>query len=191
VALVVDGLGKCNPPRCEEARELVNHLEFNARERLTNNGYYQADDGKGISLSNDKIATALIRSYGRANELDSAMELFSRILPAPDVVAFNALLDALCRNEKLKLALDMFKKHASFKELNEQEERAVDANASGTMRSDKQQKIVVKPDVVTYTTLISGLLQLKSRAATKRAKFLYNEMKQKWWISPDTILVDT
>jgi pentatricopeptide repeat protein len=44
---------------------------------------------------------------------------------------------------------------------------------------------------VTYTTLISALLQLKSTAATKRATSLYSEMKLRWWIYPDTILVDT
>mmetsp|Transcript_36807 Transcript_36807/g.88749 ORF Transcript_36807/g.88749 Transcript_36807/m.88749 type:complete len:1082 (+) Transcript_36807:321-3566(+) len=193
VALVVDGLGKCSPPRCNEARELVQHLEFTSRAKQ--NRYHKQDgkkDGKGISLSNKKIATALIGAYGRSNDLDAALELFARIIPEPDVVAFNALLDAYCQNDQLKLALDLFRKNANFHEWNEQEEAYnMHATSKSSQNVKRRQQIYIKPDVVTYTTLISALLQLKSRAATKRAIFLYSEMKEKWWISPDTILVDT
>lgn len=166
VALVVDGLGRCNPPRCNEARELVLHLERNA--------------SFGVSLSNKKIATALIQAYGRANDVDSAMESFTRIASA-DVVALNALLDVCCRCDQVKLALDLFKKHATF-ELSDKQKSAVNA---------KKGQHSILPDVVTYTTLISALLQLKTRAAVKRATSLYSEMKQKLQISPDTILIDT
>lgn len=193
VALVVDGLGKCNPPRCNEARELVNHLEFNRRANQNGN-YNQAEkeSGRGISISNNKIATALIGAYGRANELESAMDLFSRINPSPDVVAFNALLDAYCQNDQLKVALELFKKHANFKEWNEQEEAATMNAAFRISKDEKQRKqTYIKPDVVTYTTLISSLLQLNSREATKRVVSLYSEMKKKWWISPDTVIIDT
>jgi pentatricopeptide repeat protein len=188
ISLVVDGLGKCNPPRCAEARELVNHLEYSSR----NNG--DSGGSGGVSLSNKKIATTLIRAYGRANEFGSALEMYHRILPTPDVVAFNALLDACCKCDQLKMALELFGKHVNFKEWKEQqEESAMAIVPSGNNKSvaEKKKAIVIKPDVVTYTTLISALLQLNSRAATKRATALYNEMMQKWWISPDTVIVDT
>jgi len=192
VALVVDGLGKCTPPRCKEARELVQHLEFTTtkarRRQSTNNGYSKGsseiDKAKGISLSNSKIATALISAYGREFDIDAAMDAFERIL-TPDVVAFNALLDACCRCDEIQLAFVLFKKHAS---LDPEDEIPQRAPRSG---DDEQHIPIIKPDVVTFTTLISALLQLKSRAATKRAVSLYNKMKQKWWISPDTILIDT
>jgi len=192
VALVVDGLGKCTPPRCKEARELVQHLEFTTtkarRRQSTNNDYSKGsseiDKAKGISLSNSKIATALISAYGREFDIDAAMETFKRIL-VPDVVAFNALLDACCRSDEIQLAFLLFKKHAY---LDSEDEIPQRASRSG---DDEQPIPTIKPDVVTFTTLISALLQLKSRAATKRAVSLYNKMKQKWWISPDTILIDT
>ncbi|KAL3799879.1 hypothetical protein ACHAW5_004391 [Stephanodiscus triporus] len=188
VALVVDGLGRCNPPRCREARELVEHLEFQMRFRQ--NGNYHQNEGQnvtgGMSLSNNKIATALIQAYGRANDVESAIESFKRII-SPDVVAFNALLDSCCRCDQLKLALDLFKKHARFDQSIGQESKA---NTLGYIGEEIFQKSI-KPDVVTYTTLISALLQLKSRAATKRAISLYSEMKQMWWISPDNVLVDS
>jgi len=202
VALVVDGLGRCHPPRCKEAKELVQHLQFNSRVKQNNNGYYNQGEGenekaKGISLSNNKIATSLIRAYGRANDVQSAMEAFERISPTPDVVAFNALLDAYCRCDELALALILFQKHASYKQWNNlQGEAATTSTLRGNVAGDettgqRMVPIIIKPDVVTYTSLITALLQLKSRAATKRANALYDEMKKKWWISPDTILVDT
>jgi len=195
VALVVDGLGKCTPPRCKEARELVQHLEFTTtkarRRQSTTNEYYlnnqissEIDKAKGISLSNNKIATALISAYGREFDIDAAMDAFERIL-IPDVVAFNALLDACCRCDEIQLAFLLFKKHAS---LDSEDKTLQRVSRSG---DDEQSIPIIKPDVVTFTTLISALLQLKSRAATKRAVSLYNKMKQKWWISPDTILIDT
>jgi len=194
VALVVDGLGKCTPPRCKEARELVQHLEFTTtkarRRQSTNNGYSnnqvssEIDKAKGISLSNSKIATALISAYGREFDIDAAMEAFKRIL-VPDVVAFNALLDACCRCDEIQLAFVLFKKHASLDSEDDIPQR------TSRVEDDKLPIPIIKPDVVTFTTLISALLQLKSRAATKRAVSLYNKMKQKWWISPDTILIDT
>ena len=184
VALVVDGLGKCTPPRCAEARELVQHLEFTNRTRQGGGSAYnynsqQKGIGEGISLSNNKIATALISAYGKDNDVNSAVEAFTRIV-SPDVVALNALLDACCRCDMIKLAFVLFKKHSSFS-----------VGVEGDKKVQQQQEVLIKPDVVTYTTLISACLQLKSRGATKRAISLYNEMKSKWRISPDTILVDT
>jgi pentatricopeptide repeat protein len=187
VALVVDGLGRCNPPRCKEARELVEHVEYQSRLRQKNGNNNL--EGKinigGISLSNNKIATVLIQAYGRANDVESAIDSFTRIA-SPDVVAFNALLDACCRCDRLKLALDMFKKYARLDQSSGQDSSKTKTRNLG----DEQLQTLIRPDVVTYTTLISALLQLKSRAATKRAISLYGEMKSKWWISPDTVLVD-
>ncbi|KAL7553554.1 hypothetical protein ACHAWF_016852 [Thalassiosira exigua] len=187
-ALVVDGLGRCAPPRCAEARELVLRLEHDAGARRRGHGGYVNQEGVGegdISLSNGKIATALIGAYGRANDFDGATEAFERI-PSPDVVAFNAMLDACCRCDRLKMALELFKERASFERWKRREEVASAARSSGSVEMPP----MIKPDVVTYTTLISALLQLKSRAATKRAMSMYEEMKRDWWISPDTVLVD-
>jgi pentatricopeptide repeat protein len=183
VTLLVDGLANCNPPRSKEAKDLVQHLEFTARAKQKR--YSQALNGStDVSLSNTRIATALIRAYGRANDLDSAMEAFRRI-STPDVIALNALLDACCRCSELKLALDTFKKYTSF------EEWKNDAYVVGTGVGGEETRIrPIKPDVVTYTTLIAAVLQLKTKNASKRASMLYDEMKQVWRISPDTILVD-
>lgn len=173
VALIVDGLGKCNPPRCDEARELVNRLEHST---LTQQHGQDLPNNWGISLKNNKIAAALIQAYGRANDAESALKLFERI-PSPDLVTLNSILDALCRCNKLKRALHLFKDYSLFEKWNQLN------TPSG--------EVVIKPDVVTYTTLISSLLQLRSKAASQNAVRLYSDMKSAWWIQPDNILVDT
>ena len=195
VALVVDGLGRCNPPRCREAREFVQHLQ--SRSKIANNGNYnnrggvgEDNDAMGISLSNNKIATALIASYGRANDVKSATEAFDHI-PKPDVVAFNALLDACCRCDELKLALELFRWRVGIAAPSSKGEGDDIGNEKATRRRTTPMITSIEPDVVTYTSLISALLQLDSRAATERARSLYGEMKRKWLISPDTVLVDT
>ena len=173
VALIVDGLGKCNPPRCEEARELVNRLEHSTR---THQHGQDSSNSWGISLKNNKVAAALIQAYGRANDAESALKLFDRI-PSPDLVTLNSILDALCRCNQLKRALHLFKDCSSYEKWNQLN------TPSG--------EVVIKPDVVTFTTLISSLLQLRSKAASQNALRLYSDMKSVWWIQPDTILVDT
>eukprot|EP00985_Skeletonema_marinoi_P013866 scaffold6943_cov80-Skeletonema_marinoi.AAC.1 len=179
VSVVIDGLGRCNPPRCNDAKDLVQHLEFTLRPK-SGTGYTRPDvNARGISLSNRKIATALIRAYGRGNDVESAMKAFRRI-SVPDVVALNTLIDACCRCDQLKIALEVFGKYVSFERWN-----------SDIPTIDSADDIAIKPDVVTYTTLISSLLQLKSKAATKRAIKMYRDMKQTWMIYPDTFLVDT
>ena len=179
VSVVIDGLGRCNPPRCDDARGLVQHLEFTLRPK-SRTGYSHSDvSARGISLSNKKIATALIRAYGRGNDVESAITAFRRIA-VPDVVALNTLIDACCRCDQLKVALELFGKYVSF------ERWETDNHTKGNADD-----IAIRPDVVTYTTLISSLLQLKSKSATKRAIRMYRDMKQTWMISPDTFLVDT
>jgi pentatricopeptide repeat protein len=179
VSVIIDGLGRCNPPRCQVAKELVQHLEFLSQAKSRIGNRLPDASSRGISLSNKKIATALIRAYGRGNDVESAIEAF-RMIPDPDVVALNTLLDACCRCDKLKVALELFGKYVSFERWNS--DRPISQNA---------EDIAIRPDVVTFTTVISSLLQLKSKAATKRARTMYRDMKQTWMIHPDKILVDT
>jgi pentatricopeptide repeat protein len=200
VSLVVDGLGRCSPPRCKEARELVEHLE--STHRLSNTGssnrkqQQQQSIIQGISLSNNKIATTLIQAYGRANDVKSAIDIFTNIA-SPDVVALNSLLDVCCRCNELKLALNILKQYVllhpplSNDPQNQQQQQVGEEEEIIIPNTKTTKKKLIMPDVVTFTTLISALLQLKSKAATKRATLLYYDMKQKWWISPDTVLVDT
>jgi pentatricopeptide repeat protein len=91
IALLVDGLGRCDPPRLGEAKALVT--------KLRNDGIVAADD--------QRVATAMVKTCGLGNDLKGALENF-RKMNKPDVVSVNALLDACCRCDHDKLAFDTF-----------------------------------------------------------------------------------
>lgn len=180
VTLLIDGLANCNPPRCTEARDLVQHLELThqARQSYRSNNY-----SNRISLSNVRIGTALIRAYGRVNDVESSRDAF-RSISKPDVIALNALLDACCKSSQLKLAYELFETYSSFQKWKNDERIVVNGEEAKSICK------AIQPDVVTYTTLIVAILSLKNKNASKRAAQLYNEMKQIWRIYPDTILID-
>mmetsp|Transcript_22088 Transcript_22088/g.47997 ORF Transcript_22088/g.47997 Transcript_22088/m.47997 type:complete len:144 (+) Transcript_22088:222-653(+) len=128
-------------------------------------GVIEDTDARGILLSNNKIATALIASYSRANDVKFATETFDRI-PNPDVVAFNALLDACCRCDELKLALELFRWRVGVAPPSSAAEGDDAGKENATRRRTAPVITSIEPDVVTYTSLISVLLQLDRRAAT-------------------------
>ena len=91
ISVLVDGLGRCNPPRLVEAKTLV--------AKLRKEGIIATDDCR--------IATAMVRICGLGNDLKAALENF-RQMNKPDLVAVNTFLDACCRCEHEKLAFDTF-----------------------------------------------------------------------------------
>eukprot|EP00560_Eucampia_antarctica_P009898 CAMPEP_0197829456 /NCGR_PEP_ID=MMETSP1437-20131217/5929_1 /TAXON_ID=49252 ORGANISM="Eucampia antarctica, Strain CCMP1452" /NCGR_SAMPLE_ID=MMETSP1437 /ASSEMBLY_ACC=CAM_ASM_001096 /LENGTH=762 /DNA_ID=CAMNT_0043431155 /DNA_START=647 /DNA_END=2935 /DNA_ORIENTATION=- len=122
---------------------------------------------KGHKYMHDKrVATIFIKAYSISADLDSATIVFSDI-HNPDVVALNAYLDACCQCDKIKLAMENFNQICALE----------------TRR--------IAPDVVTYSVIISSLLEYKDnlRAASK-VRELYLEMKNVEGILPDTGLVD-
>lgn len=91
ISVLVDGLGRCDPPRLVEAKALV--------AKLRTDGIIAADDRR--------IATAMVRACGLGNDLKAALENFRQI-NKPDLVAVNTFLDACCRCDHEKLAFDTF-----------------------------------------------------------------------------------
>ena len=91
VSVLLDGLGRCEPPRLSEAKALV--------AKLRKDGIIPGEDRR--------VASALIRTCGAAHDLKGALENF-RQLNEPDLVTVNAFLDACCRCEKEKLAFETF-----------------------------------------------------------------------------------
>lgn len=91
ISLLIESFGRCQRPRVEEAKALMQKLE---------------QDGI-ITRANLKIATSLIRTCSRGGDLKGAAEAFRRILQ-PDAASLNAFLDACCRCNMLSLALQTF-----------------------------------------------------------------------------------
>ena len=164
ISTIVAGMGKCYPPRIEEAKSIV--AKLNA-------------DGT-ISRGDERIGTALIHTCGDNGDFEGSLEAYNGIVE-PDIIALNAFLDACCKCGKVKIALETFE--ASFSTCAPGDARARGRNANGRSR-------MLRPDVVSYTALISALLEMGSHAASQRAHKLYDDMKSSWGIVPDTALVD-
>jgi pentatricopeptide repeat protein len=92
ISVLVNGLGRCEPPRLAEAKALVIKLQ---------------KDGI-ISVDDRRVTTALIRTCGVGHDLKGALENFRQV-KNPDIVAVNAFLDACCRCDQEKLAFETFK----------------------------------------------------------------------------------
>ena len=124
--------------------------------------------GKLINPGNPKIVTALIQICGVGDDLAGALEAF-RSLKTPDTMAINAFLEVVCRFGREKVALDTFERYFRSPE-------AVEGSA--------------KPDVVSYSILISCLMKKTRPDYMRRAQELYEEMKAQDRVYPDNFLVD-
>ena len=164
ISTIVAGMGKCYPPRIEEAKSIV--AKLNA-------------DGT-ISRGDERIGTALIHTCGDNGDFEGSLEAYNGIAE-PDIIALNAFLDACCKCGKVKIALETFEATISTGAPGDARARGRKANGRSRM---------LRPDVVSYTALISALLEMGSPAASQRAHKLYDDMKSSWGIVPDTALID-
>lgn len=117
-----------------------------------------------------KVATALISACGVAQDAVGCVEAF-RSITRMDAVAVNAFLDACCRCGRDRLAFDTFDYY--FR------------------RKSSLTRHRLKPDVISYTTLVSSLLKQPNSSAIKRAQQLYEEMKVRFSILPDNTMIDS
>lgn len=161
VSSIVEGMGRCRPARLNEARTVLAKLE---------------KDGLA-SAGDERVGTALIRACAQGGDFDGSVAAF-RGIANPDLVAFNAFLDSCCRCGNIKVAFEVFKKFVG---------RAAGTSSGGKGRA--MGSIKQKPDVITFTILISALLKTESLPARKRVYRLYQEMRM-WGITPDPSLVD-
>lgn len=121
-----------------------------------------------INTTSCSIVTAsLLQLHGRTRDLKSALEVF-RKLSQPDVVAVNAFLDVCCRCGRVAVAFDTFEYYFH----------------------KKQALFALRPDVITYSILISATVRHATVESLKESERLYNDMVVKDGIMPDTALVD-
>jgi pentatricopeptide repeat protein len=92
-SVLVDALGRCNPPRVVEATTLVTKLVRR----------------KFIKVGNIKVATALIQAYGKVGNLEGATIAYNTIRQS-DTIAVNAYLDACYRSGRDDVAKETFDK---------------------------------------------------------------------------------
>jgi len=178
VSAVVEGMGRCVPPRLREARTVLAKLE---RDGL-------------VSGRNERAGTALIKASARTGDFDGAVAAY-RAIDEPDLVAFNAFLDACTRTGRSDAAFEVFKKFVgraagtSTRAGGRRDVAAPESQSSSSSVATGGGGIKQKPDVVTFTVLISALLKMDTLPARKRVYRMYREMRM-WGIRPDPGLVD-
>lgn len=148
VSVLVDAFGRCRIPRVTEASLLVDKLE---RQKV-------------IPSGNAKVVTALVRTCGKAGDIQGVLQAFQK-LSHHDTVAVNAFLDACCRCKREKIAVESFDIYF-------------------------RKKKALLPDVISYSVLIGALLKQSTTDSLKRARNMYREMKVWGKIRPDAGLVD-
>lgn len=120
-----------------------------------------------IPIDDVMVNTAMLRVYGAAKDVMGALEVFRRIRK-PDTVAVNAFLDAACRSGELKIAFDTFEY---------------------LFGPQVHSRHYLKPDVITFSILMSSQLRLNTVRGVRKAQNLYQDMRQRL-IKPDHALVD-
>jgi hypothetical protein len=117
-----------------------------------------------IPTGHPKVITALVRACSRLQDIHPVIQIFRR-LENPDTIAVNAFLDACCRCQKDKMAFETFQHYF-------------------------RQRRSIKPDVISYTVLMSALLKRNTAESIRQLQNLYLEMTMKESIRPDNGLVD-
>jgi len=154
VATMIDALGRCNPPRLNDAKAFANKFD--------ELGY--------VPLNGRRVSTAMMQACSLAKDFNGVCEAYTNIAK-PDLIAYNVYLDSCCRCGQVKAALDAQKVNV--------------ARSQGDSGED-----FMDSDVVTYTVLLTALLNVGNAAASELTRKLYREMKQLWGIKPDKGLVD-
>lgn len=118
-----------------------------------------------ISTSNIRISTALVQVLGAAGDFNGAMDRF-RAIRRPDVPAINAWLDVCVRCDRDDAAKKTFE------------------------RFFEDPKSKARPDVISYSTMMTSVLKKVAYDGSREARRLYEEMKFRRRITPDNRLVD-
>lgn len=91
VTVLVDALGRCNPPRVNEAFALVEKCE----------------SMHFVQTGNSKVLTALVNAFGKAGDFEGATNAFTKIIRL-DTIAINSYMDCCHRCGKDRTAFQLF-----------------------------------------------------------------------------------
>lgn len=150
MSILIHALGRCSPSRTEEAKTLLSKLR-----------------SKGMDFSqSEMVVTSMVQACGFDGDLQGALQAF-RYLRRPDTIAINTFIDACCRCNRDKIALETFRHYFGNTSYND-----------------------LYPDVVTYSVLITALLQRNTIESSNVAVKLYKEMRATKNIRVDKVMVD-
>ncbi|CAM9493298.1 unnamed protein product [Chrysoparadoxa australica] len=134
---------------------------------------------KGWGLTPSQVTlSVMLKGYGKAGNITKSKDMFDLMLSdldmLPDVVALNTFLDASVRNGELKLAVE------TLQQVSQRQQP-----------SETQTNISMKPNMVSFSTVIAGLTRSSSSQSSRKAMELYVEMRDTHELEPDEVLVDS
>jgi pentatricopeptide repeat protein len=176
-SVLVDALGRCQPPRVKEAQLLVDKLE----------------EMNLISAGNVAVGTSLIMAHARADNIRGVLDCF-RAIGQPDLVAVNAFMHACVCCKSTKMVTETFTHFFCGKEQKFQPNvlsyaaviRALlDEGSFQTIKQarkvyDNMKRSGITPDTVLVDTILKATIPQGSSAAnlkTSDVVFLADVLK--------------
>ena len=136
---------------------------------------YESLKKEGIEI-NTILYTTLIKAYSKTKNLNKVIEILNIMLKSnnakPNIITYNIVIDCCIKCGNIDLAYSYY----NF---------LIDNNKS---KNNTNNDLIVKPDIVTFSTLIKGEIH---NGCFGKAKILMNKMLEYDYIKPDCILLNT
>ena len=140
---------------------------------------YESLTREGIEM-NTILYTTLIKAYSKTKNLNKVIEILNIMIKSnnskPNIITYNSVIDCCikCRN------YDLAYKYYNYLIAN--------VNYNLNNENNRNDDSIVKPDIVTFSTLIKGEIH---NGCFEKAKMLMNKMLEYDYIKPDCILLNT
>ena len=136
---------------------------------------YESLKKEGIEI-NTILYTTLIKAYSKTKNLNKVIEILNIMLKSnnakPNIITYNIVIDCCIKCGNIDLAYSYYN-------------ILIDNNKSN---NNTNNDLIVKPDIVTFSTLIKGEIH---NGCFGKAKILMNKMLEYDYIKPDCILLNT
>jgi len=139
---------------------------------------YESLTKEGIEM-NTILYTTLIKAYSKTRNLNKVIEILNLMIKSnnakPNIITYNIVIDCCIKCGNYDLAYKYYY-------------YLIKTNKNNNMINNMNDNLIIKPDIVTFSTLIKG--EIHNRCFEK-AKILMNKMLEYDYIKPDCILLNT
>ena len=138
---------------------------------------YESLKKEGIEM-NTILYTTLIKAYSKTHNLNKVLEILNIMQKSnnakPNIITYNIVIDCCIKCNNFDLAYKYYNFLIDYNKYN--------------LNNNTNNDLIVKPDIVTFSTLIKGEIH---NGCFRKAKILMNKMLEYDYIKPDCILLNT
>ena len=142
---------------------------------------YESLTKEGIEM-NTILYTTLIKAYSKTHNINKVIEILNIMIKSdkakPNIITYNTVIDCCMKCNNFDLA---YKYYNYLININNN-------NNNLSNNKDTNEASVIKPDIVTFSTLIKGEIH---NGCFDKAKILMYKMLEYDYIKPDCILLNT